>query len=83
MSQSVSGGSFVPGASPGGHRVGIIMSRCHLQKNRFVVLTRRQRVLEYIRERRCAWCATFPIGKYIIMCTPIRPSPSRASAHNP
>ena len=55
------------GAPPGDHCVGIIMSHSHLRMNLVVVLTRGQRVLEYIRERRCAWCATFPIGKHIMM----------------
>lgn len=31
------------------------------------VLTQEGRGLEYIRERRCARCATFPIGEYIIL----------------
>ena len=31
------------------------------------VLTRGCRGLECMWERRCAWCATFPTGEYIVM----------------
>jgi hypothetical protein len=58
---------FLRGLASRRLRVCIFMSLGYLRAAGPDVLTQGGRGLECTWERRCAWCATFPIGKHIMM----------------